>query len=41
MQRQLDDLWEEYKKAGLEINPSKINDIRANTTVNQELILNG
>jgi len=41
MQRKLDDLWKESKKAGLEINSSKTEEIRANTTVNQGLRLNG
>jgi hypothetical protein len=41
MQRKLDDLWEESKKAGLEINSSKTEEIRVNTIVNQELRLNG
>jgi hypothetical protein len=41
MQRKLDDLWEESKKAGLEINFSKTEEIHVNTTVNQELRLNG
>ena len=33
MQRKLDDLWKESKKAGLEINSSKTEEIRVNTTV--------
>jgi hypothetical protein len=37
----LDDLWEESNKADLEINPFKTEEIRINTTVNQELRLNG
>jgi hypothetical protein len=37
----LDDLWKESKKAGLEINSSKTEEIRVNTTVNQGLGLNG
>jgi hypothetical protein len=37
MQRKLDDLWEESKKAGLEINPLKTEEILVNTIVNQEL----
>jgi hypothetical protein len=41
MQRELDDLWEESKKAGFEINSSKTEEICVNTTVNQELRLNG
>ena len=41
MQRKLDDLWKESKKAGLEINSSKTEDIRVNTIVNQVLRLNG
>ena len=41
MQMKLDDPWKESKKAGLEINSSKTEEIRVNTTVNQELRLNG
>jgi hypothetical protein len=41
MQRKLDDLWEESKKVGFEINPLKTEEIRVNTIVNQELRLNG
>jgi hypothetical protein len=41
MQRKLDDLWKESKKADLEINSSKTEEIRVNTTVNQGLRLNG
>ena len=41
MQRKLDDLWKESKKAGLENNSSKTEEIRVNTTVNQGLRLNG
>jgi hypothetical protein len=41
MQRKLDDLWKESKKTGLEINSSKTEEIRVNTTVNQGLGLNG
>jgi hypothetical protein len=41
MQRKLDDLWVESKKAGLEINSLKTEEIHVNTTVNQELRLNG
>ena len=37
----LDDLWKESKKASLEINSSKTEEIRANTIVNQGLRLNG
>jgi hypothetical protein len=37
MQRELDDLWEESKKAGLEINFSKTEEIHVSTTVNLEL----
>jgi len=40
MCRKLDDLWEESKKAGLEINTSKTEEIRVNTTVKQRLKLN-
>jgi hypothetical protein len=41
MQRKLDDLWEESKKAGLEINPLKTEDILVNKIVNQELSVIG
>ena len=41
MQRKLDDLWKESKKAGLEINSSKTEEIRVKTIVNQGLRLNG
>jgi hypothetical protein len=41
MQRNVDDLWEESKKAGLEINSSKTEEIHFSTSVNQELRLNG
>ena len=41
MQRKLNDLWKEIKKAGLEINSSKTGEIRVNTIVNQGLRLNG
>ena len=41
MQRKLDDLWKESKKAGLEINSSKTEEIHVNTVVNQGLKLNG
>ena len=41
MQRKLDDLWKESRKAGLEINSSKTEEIRVNTVVNQRLKLNG
>jgi hypothetical protein len=37
----LDDLWKESKKAGLEINSSKTEEIRVNTIVSQGLRLNG
>jgi len=37
----LDDLWKESKKAGLEINFSKTEEIRVSTIVNQGLRLNG
>jgi hypothetical protein len=40
MQRKLDDLWEESRKAGLEINSSKAEEMRVNTTANQLLSLN-
>jgi len=38
MLRELDDLWKESKKAGLEINSSKTGEIRVNTTVKQRFI---
>jgi len=41
MQRKLDDLWNESKKAHLEIKSSKTEEIRVNTIVNQGLRLNG
>ena len=41
MQKKLDDLWEESKKVGLEINPLKTEEIRFNTKVKQRLSLNG
>jgi len=41
MCRKLDDLWKESKKAGLEMNSSKTEEIRVNTTVKQRLRLNG
>jgi len=41
MQKKLDDLWEESKKVGLEINPLKTEEIRFNTIINQVLKLNG
>ena len=41
MYRKLDDLWKESKKAGLEINSSKTEEMPVKTTVNQELRLNG
>jgi hypothetical protein len=41
MQRKVDDPWKESKKAGLEINSSKTEEIRVNTIVNQGLRLNG
>jgi hypothetical protein len=41
MCRKLDDLCKESKKAGLEINSSKTEEIRVNTTVKQRLKLNG
>jgi len=40
-QKKLDDLWEESKKVGLEINPLKTEKIRVNTIINQVLRLNG
>ena len=41
MQRKLDDLWKESRKAGLEINSSKTEEIRVNTVVTRGLKLNG
>ena len=41
MQRKLDDLWKESKKAGLVINSLKTEEICVNTIVNQGLRLNG
>jgi hypothetical protein len=41
MLRKLGDFWEESKKAGLEIESSKTEEKCVNTTVNQELRLNG
>ena len=41
MCRKLDDLWKESKKADLEINSSKTEEIRVNTVVKQRLRLNG
>jgi len=41
MQRKLDDLWKESKKAGLEINSSKSEEIRVNAIVNQGPRLKG
>ena len=41
MCRKLDDLWKESKKADLEINSSKTEEIRVNTIVKQRLRLNG
>ena len=40
MQEQLDDLWGESKKIGLEINALKT-EVRVNTIINQVLRLNG
>ena len=40
MCRKLDDLWEESKKAGLEINSSKTEEIHVNITVKQRLRIN-
>jgi hypothetical protein len=40
MQRKLDDLWEESKKVGLEINSSKTEEICVSTIVNQAIRLN-
>ena len=41
MQKKLDDLWQESKKVGLDINPLKTEEIRVNTIINQVLRLNG
>ena len=41
MCRKLDDLWKESKKAGLEINSSKTEEMCVNTIVEQRLRLNG
>jgi len=41
MCRKLDDLWKESKKAGLEINSSKTEEMHVNTIVNHGLGLNG
>jgi len=41
MCRKLVDLWKESKKAGLEINSSKTEEIRVSTIVRQRLRLNG
>jgi len=41
IQQKLDDLWEEFKKIGLWINPLKTEEIRVNTVINQGLRLNG
>ena len=40
-EKKLDDLWEESKEVGLEINPLKTEEIRLNTIINQVLRLNG
>jgi hypothetical protein len=41
LQRKLDDLWQESKKIGLEINSLMTEEICVNTIVNQDLRLNG
>ena len=41
MCRKLDDLWKESKKAGLEINTSKTEELCVNTLVKQRLRVNG
>jgi len=41
MCRKLDDLWKESKRADLEINSPKTEEIRVNTVVKQRLRLNG
>jgi hypothetical protein len=40
LQKKLDDLWEESKKVGLEINPLNTEEIRVNTIIIQVLRLN-
>ena len=41
MQKKLDDLQEESKKVGLQINPLKTEEIRFNTIINKVFKLNG
>ena len=41
MQKKLDDLQEESKKVGLQINPLKTKEIRVNTIINRVFKLNG
>ena len=41
MQKKLDDLQEESKKVGLQINPLKTEEIRINTIINRVFKLNG
>ena len=41
MQKKLDDLQEESKKVGLQINPLKTEEIRVNTIINRVFKLNG
>jgi seryl-tRNA synthetase len=41
MQKTLDDLQEESKKVGLQINPLKAEEIRVNTIINRVFKLNG
>jgi hypothetical protein len=41
MQKKLDDLQEESKKVGLQINPLKTEEIRVNTIINSVFKLNG
>jgi hypothetical protein len=41
MQKKLDDLQEESKKVGLQINPLKTEKIKVNTIINRVLKLNG
>jgi len=40
VQRKMDDLWKESKKAGLKINSSKTEEIRVNTTVKVKVCVN-
>jgi hypothetical protein len=40
-QKKMDDLWDESKKVGLEMNPLKTEEIMVNTIINRVLRLNG